>query len=63
MRTSSAEASRSASFFHRGASGFEPGLDPQRNSYNSYATFSDPDGNGCMLQEVTDRLPGRVWEN
>ena len=48
--------------FHRGAGGFEPGLDPERTSYNSYATFSDPDGNGWLLQEVTDRLPGRVWE-
>jgi catechol 2,3-dioxygenase-like lactoylglutathione lyase family enzyme len=50
-------------FFHRGESGFEPGLDPQRTSYNSYATFSDPDGNGYILQEVTERLPGRVWES
>ena len=49
-------------FFHRGESGFEPGLDPNRTSYNSYATFSDPDGNGYILQEVTERLPGRVWE-
>ena len=50
-------------FFHRGESGFEPGLDPNRTSYNSYATFSDPDGNGYILQEVTERLPGRVWED
>ncbi len=50
-------------FFHRGESGFEPGLDPDRTSYNSYATFSDPDGNGYILQEVTERLPGRVWED
>jgi catechol 2,3-dioxygenase-like lactoylglutathione lyase family enzyme len=49
-------------FFHKGESGFEPGLDPQRTSYNSYATFSDPDGNGYILQEVTERLPGRTWE-
>jgi catechol 2,3-dioxygenase-like lactoylglutathione lyase family enzyme len=49
-------------FFHRGESGFEPGLDPERTSYNSYATFNDPDGNGFILQEVTERLPGRVWE-
>jgi catechol 2,3-dioxygenase-like lactoylglutathione lyase family enzyme len=48
--------------FHRGESGFEPGLDPGRQSYNSYATFKDPDGNGWLLQEVTTRLPGRVWE-
>ena len=31
-----------------------------RRSYHSYATFSDPDGNGWLLQEVTVRLPGRV---
>jgi catechol 2,3-dioxygenase-like lactoylglutathione lyase family enzyme len=49
--------------FHRGAGGFEPGLDPERKSYNTYATFKDPDGNGFLLQEVTDRLPGRVWED
>ena len=49
-------------FFHKGDSGFEPGLDPNRTSYNSYATFSDPDGNGYILQEVTERLPGRTWE-
>jgi catechol 2,3-dioxygenase-like lactoylglutathione lyase family enzyme len=50
-------------FFHRTESGFEPGLDPNRTSYNSYATFSDPDGNGFILQEVTERLPGRTWED
>ena len=50
-------------FFHRGESGFEPGLDPERTSYNSYATFSDPDGNGFILQEITERLPGRTWED
>ena len=38
-----------------------PGVDPQRRSYLSYATFSDPDGNGWLLQEVTTRLPGREW--
>jgi len=37
-----------------------PGHDPQRRSYASYASFSDPDGNGWLLQEVTTRLPGRV---
>jgi catechol 2,3-dioxygenase-like lactoylglutathione lyase family enzyme len=40
-----------------------PGVDPQRRSYLSYATFSDPDGNGWLLQEVTTRLPGREWED
>jgi catechol 2,3-dioxygenase-like lactoylglutathione lyase family enzyme len=36
------------------------GPDPQRRSYFSRASFSDPDGNGWQLQEVTERLPGRV---
>jgi catechol 2,3-dioxygenase-like lactoylglutathione lyase family enzyme len=37
-----------------------PGLDPQRQSYASRASFSDPDGNTWDLQEVTERIPGRV---
>jgi len=36
------------------------GLHPERSSYRSFASFRDPDGNGWLLQEVTDRLPGRV---
>jgi catechol 2,3-dioxygenase-like lactoylglutathione lyase family enzyme len=36
------------------------GLDPERRSYRSFASFSDPDGNGWLLQEITARLPGRV---
>jgi catechol 2,3-dioxygenase-like lactoylglutathione lyase family enzyme len=36
------------------------GLAPNRLSYGSYATFTDPDGNLWILQEVTTRLPGRV---
>jgi hypothetical protein len=36
------------------------GLAPDHQSYGSYATFSDPDGNGWLLQEVTTRFPGRV---
>ena len=36
------------------------GIAPDRLSYGSYATFSDPDGNGWLLQEVTTRFPGRV---
>ena len=40
----------------------EPGPDPERRSYFSYASFSDPDGNEWLLQEVTERLPGRVTE-
>lgn len=39
------------------------GPDPQRRTYQSYATFSDPDGNGWLLQEITTRLPGREWED
>ncbi len=40
----------------------EPGPDPERKSYSSFASFSDPDGNEYLLQEVTSRLPGRVDE-
>jgi len=39
--------------------GRAPGPDPQGRSYGSYASFSDPDGNGWLLQEITTRLPGR----
>jgi catechol 2,3-dioxygenase-like lactoylglutathione lyase family enzyme len=56
--------------FHAGASGAQldpdntsgrlSGPDPDHKSYSSFATFEDPDGNGWLLQEVTDRLPGRV---
>lgn len=48
--------------FHRGGPG-QPavnGHDPQRRSYFSYATLTDPDGNTWLLQEVTSRFPGRV---
>jgi catechol 2,3-dioxygenase-like lactoylglutathione lyase family enzyme len=45
----------------------DPGADdrasgpaPDHNSYASFAEFSDPDGNGWLLQEVTNRLPGRT---
>jgi catechol 2,3-dioxygenase-like lactoylglutathione lyase family enzyme len=56
--------------FHAGTPGaqFQPdgtrgrvtGPAPDHATYSSYATFSDPDGNGWLLQEVTTRLPGRV---
>jgi hypothetical protein len=39
--------------------GRTPGRDPQGRSYFSFASFSDPDGNGWLLQEVTTRFPGR----
>jgi catechol 2,3-dioxygenase-like lactoylglutathione lyase family enzyme len=40
--------------------GRKPGLDPQRRSYMSRASFADPDGDSWQLQEITERLPGRV---
>jgi catechol 2,3-dioxygenase-like lactoylglutathione lyase family enzyme len=56
--------------FHAGAPGaqLDPegtggrvgGPDPDHKSYSSFATFEDPDGNSWLLQEVTDRLPGRL---
>jgi catechol 2,3-dioxygenase-like lactoylglutathione lyase family enzyme len=47
--------------FHRaGAAGLVSGPNPQRKSYASYASFSDPDGNGWVLQEVTARLTGHI---
>src|SRR5262245_55090823 len=36
-----------------------PGPDPERRSYATFASFSDPDGNGWLLQEIKTRLPGR----
>jgi catechol 2,3-dioxygenase-like lactoylglutathione lyase family enzyme len=52
--------------FHEGApgarfhdSGRVPGPAPDRGTYGSFAAFSDPDGNGWLLQEITTRLPGR----
>jgi catechol 2,3-dioxygenase-like lactoylglutathione lyase family enzyme len=38
-----------------------PGPDPDHASYRTFATFADPDGNRWLLQEITERLPGRVW--
>lgn len=46
--------------FHFSADGFASGLDPERGSYRSLATFSDPDGNSWLLQEITTRLAGRI---
>ena len=40
-----------------------PGPDPERRTYSSYASFSDPDGNSWLLQEITTRLPGRGFSN
>jgi hypothetical protein len=38
--------------YHFGAQGQTPGPDPQRARYNSFVSFSDPDGNGWLVQEV-----------
>ena len=45
------------------AGGRVPGPDPQGRSYQTYASFRDPDGNGWLLQEIKTRLPGREWED
>jgi catechol 2,3-dioxygenase-like lactoylglutathione lyase family enzyme len=42
-----------------GTSGRVPGKDPEGRSYFSWAAFTDPDGNGWLLQEIKTRLPGR----
>jgi hypothetical protein len=45
-------------FHHAGGGFLANGPNPQRKSYASYASFSDPDGNGWVLQEVSVRLTG-----
>ncbi len=49
-----------AQFQPDGTSGRVSGPAPDHASYRSFATFSDPDGNGWLLQEITTRLPGRI---
>ena len=49
-----------AQFQPDGADGRVSGPAPDNPSYRSFATFSDPDGNGWLLQEITERLPGRI---
>jgi catechol 2,3-dioxygenase-like lactoylglutathione lyase family enzyme len=46
-------------FHHAGTDGRVPGPAPERGDYGSFASFSDPDGNGWLLQEVVTRAPGR----
>ena len=60
MPNSSAAGSRSGRYSTRGKSGPGAGADPQRRSYASYASFSDPDGNGWILQEVKNRAPDEI---
>ena len=49
-----------AQFQTDGTSGRVTGPAPDHGTYRSFATFSDPDGNGWLLQEITTRLPGRI---
>ena len=46
-------------FHHAGTAARAPGPAPDRQSYGSFVSFSDPDGNGWFVQEITTRLPGR----
>jgi catechol 2,3-dioxygenase-like lactoylglutathione lyase family enzyme len=46
--------------FHLGPNGPVNGPDPEHGTYRSLASFSDPDGNSWLLQEITTRLPGRI---
>ncbi len=49
-----------AQFRSDAAAGRVSGPAPDNPSYRTFATFSDPDGNGWLLQEITERLPGRI---
>ncbi len=46
-------------FHHAGTEGRVTGSDPKHRDYSSFVSFSDPDGNGWLLQEVKTRAPGR----
>jgi predicted enzyme related to lactoylglutathione lyase len=54
------EATLGGRFQERGSKARVEGTAPKGNSYGSFASFSDPDGNSWLLQEVTTRLPGRI---
>jgi catechol 2,3-dioxygenase-like lactoylglutathione lyase family enzyme len=49
-----------AQFLPDGTRGRVSGPAPDHATYSTFATFSDPDGNGWLLQEITTRLPGRI---
>ena len=53
-------AAPGAQFQSNGASGRVSGSAPNHATYSSFATFRDPDGNSWLLQEITNRLPGRI---
>ncbi len=44
-------------FFHFDAAGQQPGPDPERQNYNTFASFQDPDGNTWLVQEVDRSKP------
>jgi catechol 2,3-dioxygenase-like lactoylglutathione lyase family enzyme len=46
-------------FHHAGTTGRVSGPDPERGSYGSFFSFEDPDGNRFLVQEVTQKAPGR----
>jgi len=52
--------SQASIHFGKGVTTGADGIDPERRTYNSFASFNDPDGNRWLLQEITARLPGRV---
>lgn len=62
------EGVKGTGVFHDGGGGYNrwspetrvSGPDPERRTYASFAEFTDPDGNVWQLQEITNRLPGRV---
>ena len=53
------EARLGARFLADGDPEREPGAERGRQTYGSFASFDDPDGNGWIVQEITTRLPGR----
>ena len=54
------EGAPGARFHHNGSAGRGSGPAPEHGTYGSFVSFSDPDGNGWLCQEITTRLPGRV---
>jgi catechol 2,3-dioxygenase-like lactoylglutathione lyase family enzyme len=59
IEVSEAFHDRGGVFHHRGTECRAIGPDPERSDYGSWASFSDPDGNGWLMQEVVTRAPGR----
>jgi len=54
------EGAPGARFQHDGSASRVSGPAPEHASYGSFVSFTDPDGNGWLFQEVTTRLPGRI---